>query len=143
MAETLREISRIKFIKPLGEDEMRELFVYLSRELSSQIRYTIKKTESVGENFRSSTHSYPRLTLIEIDGVIYTGGKYIEHNCMMAPFSCFSDFANRERNKVNGIDFFVAPDYEIEDLPKGEIELFDDTKRLTDEFSELMAKRGN
>ncbi|MEK6844185.1 MAG: hypothetical protein AABX83_02045 [Nanoarchaeota archaeon] len=141
MQKTLREISHVEFGRGLGEDEIRELFVYLSRGLSSQIQYSIKRNESVGFNFRDIAHNYPRLTSIEINGAIYTGGKYREHGCGMAPFNCFSDFANIERNKVKGIDFFVAPGYEIGDVSKGEVELFEDTQKLTDEFSELLAER--
>ena len=130
----LSELTHIEFSKPLGEDEIRELFVYLSRGLSSQIQYTVKRNEHVGNNYGNINHNYPILTSIGIGGAICTGGKYREHNCMMAHFSCFTNFPNRERNKVNGIDFFVAPDYEI-------VELFEDTRKLTNEFSGILAER--
>ena len=134
MAETLLKRAHIGFNRALGENEVRELFVYLSRRLSSQIQYTVKRNEHVGDNFISIPHNYPILTSIGIGGAICTGGKYREHNCMMAHFSCFTNFPNRERNKVNGIDFFVAPDYEI-------VELFEDTRKLTNEFSGILAER--
>ena len=60
---------------------------------------------------------------------------------MMAPFSCFRGIKIGHHDRLDGINFFVAPDYEIEDVPKGEIELFYDTRELINKFSELLAER--
>ena len=140
MAETLSQKTNIEFSRALGEEEIRELFTHLALGLSSEIKYTVKRHENVGNKYDKGL-IYPILSSIEIGGAIYTGRYYIDKGCGMAPFNCFRYPENKNSNKLNGIEFFIAPGYEIEDVTEGEIELFDEARRIAHRFIEIISGR--
>mgnify|MGYP001563097893 CR=1 FL=1 len=140
---SLYERAKVPFERSLEEKEIEELFTYLARNLSLDIRYTIEKSRDVnGGDLYPISHVYPRVRGIKVSGSITPGKKYRDKRCILANFNCFRDFGNREYHKVDGLEFFVAPGCdEITDAAPGELELMDDTRARVNEFIEILKDR--
>lgn len=140
--QDLSDITSVIFNRPLDEEEMREFLTYLANELNSNIRYTFQRTERVDPRNSEERYVYPRITDLEIDAQMISWKKYDEKNvCATASFRSLRSRHSSRRNKIDGIEFFTTPGYDLSEIDKGEIELMKDTKTKANEFIEILKER--
>lgn len=128
----LRERARIEFPHPVVEQETLRLFRYLADTLNCRVDYTVERSES----FKGRRDEWGGLqTLgIKINGKIIPDERYYSKGCFAAPFSCHIENMNSDFDRVDGIEFFVTPGYDITEAPKGDLALFDDVRKKVGEY---------
>ncbi|MDO8509146.1 MAG: hypothetical protein Q7S27_05685 [Nanoarchaeota archaeon] len=132
-----KKYNTIEFRMSLGEGEMRELFTYLAKSLSSTIRYSINRTEEILVGYSKNNHIYPIVIGVEINGQINPGKEYMKKGCVLTSFNCFRKPSTRSYDKVDGMAFLAA----LRDNSEGEIQLMNDSKNKVDEFISLLEDR--
>jgi hypothetical protein len=140
--DEISDKSTVKFKRSLKEREVRELFVYLARKLNlSDFRCEYKIGEEISPMIIDGGHIYPIIKKFEANGGITPGKYYRDNGCEHAAFNGIKELGNY--TEIDGIKFITSPGINLSEISRGELLLYEDTKRFADEFVDILEKRVN
>ncbi len=132
MSEDVHSRSKIKFDRTAGFGVVEEILTEVGKGLTSRVRYTITKTKE----FDPTGRDMPETNSINIYGQVIVNTEIIKMGASLAVFEIYRDSRNMNSQTANGIKFQTIPGYELGKHPKGEVFVWDETRRIVKEYFE-------
>ena len=130
--DDLIELAKIEFPEPVGQDELRKLFTYLSNKTRCDISWYFEINERTSVRFgdpRAVAESHSVST--SVNASIFAGESYLERGANLESLRGYRDPSVEDNNLISGMQFQITPGWGVSDYRNGVLGLFSDFKTET------------